>query len=221
MGVVYLAMFSGLLQALGYLIYIRKSLRNEVNPNPTTWFMFAYGTATLTVLELATVGWDLEGNFKIFILPITCAILSLRVAAICCSKGQFKWPKELLSRIAISIDLSLTVAYAIVWYASNDERISQETRDVLTLAFLILTNVSTVVSFVPMVAETWKNPEGEHPLPWSVWCTAYCLLGCVTFAEHGFATVLMVYPVSNAILHGLMGFLAWRTPPGKASLARP
>lgn len=204
------ALLSGLFQALGYLIYIRKSLRNEVNPNPTTWLMFAYGTATLTLLELATVEWDLEGNFLIFILPITCAILSLRVAAICWSKGTLQWPKKPLERIAILMDLALTVAYAVVWMQGEYGNVSEEMKQSLTLAFLVLTNVSAVICFIPIVHETWEDPSGEHPLPWSIWFLAYCMLGYVTYIEHGLKSELMIYPVSNVLLHGLMALLATR-----------
>ncbi len=204
------ALLSGLFQALGYLIYIRKSLRKEVNPNATTWFMFAYGTATLTLLELATVGWDLKGNFLIFILPITCAILSLRVASICWSQGRLQWPEKKIERAALLIDVALTIAYVIVWKLGNDGSITDDFRRTLTLWFLVLTNVSTVVAFTPILKGTWEEPESEHPLAWLIWCAAYCMLGYVTYSEYGIDSELFIYPVSNALLHGLVGLLSLR-----------
>jgi hypothetical protein len=42
-----LSLLSGLLQAAGYVIYVRGSLRHEILPNPTTWLLFAYDTTLL------------------------------------------------------------------------------------------------------------------------------------------------------------------------------
>ena len=49
----YLGLLAGLLQLVGYLLYVRDE---EIEPNPVTWLMFAYGTMLLTVLE-----WDRAG----------------------------------------------------------------------------------------------------------------------------------------------------------------
>lgn len=210
-----LALLSGLFQALGYLVYIRKSLRHEVEPNPTTWFMFAYGTAMLAVLE-----WDRNADFTLLILPITCALLSLRVAAICWSQGRLKWPDSWLERFAFLMDLSLTVAYISMWLTSRYGAITSADRNLLVLVFLVLTNASTIVSFIPILGGTWDNPRKEHPLPWSIWCFAYCTLGYVTYLEHGVWSEFMIYPVSNALLHGLMGVFALRRY-GTAAPRRP
>ncbi len=200
-----LALLSGLFQALGYIVYIRKSLRHEVEPNPSTWFMFAYGTAMLTVLE-----YDRDADFTLLVLPITCAFLSLRVAAICWSQGRLKWPKRWLDRSAFLIDLTLTAAYISVWMATKDGRISEEQHVLLVLSFLALTNASTAVSFIPILGGAWEEPKNEHPLPWFIWTTAYCTLGYVTYLEYGIWTEFMVYPASNALLHGLVGLFAIR-----------
>lgn len=200
-----LALLSGLFQALGYLIYIRKSLRKEVTPNPSTWLMFAYGTATLTLLE-----WDRSANWMILILPVTCALLSIRVATICFSQGKLSVPKEWGDRIAFVMDVLLTVAYISVWVASQQEVVTEEQRQELVLWFLVLTNVSTLVSFIPLLGGVLRDPSTEHPWPWIVWATAYSMLGYVTFSQYGLCSVFMLYPASNIVLHGSVGLLALR-----------
>ncbi len=196
---------SGLIQALGYLVYIRKSLRHEVEPNATTWFMFAYGTAMLTVLE-----WDHDANWTMLLLPIVCAVLSIRVAVICLSQGELKWPESWWDRGAFLMDVSLTIAYISVWAASREAYITEAQREVLVLTFLVLSNTSTIVSFVPILRGTAKDPHKEHPLPWFIWTTAYGCLGYVTYHEVGPFSVFMLYPVTGVLLHSLVGFLAMR-----------
>lgn len=200
-----LAVVSGLLQALGYTVYIWKSLRKEVNPNPTTWLMFGYGTALLTVLE-----WDRNARWELLVLPIICAVLSVAVAAICYFRGTLRWPNEPYSRAAFGTDIALTVGYVSVGLASLLSFVSEDERKLLALTFLILSNASTVVSFVPIVKETWDDPSQEHPLAWTIWTLAYATLGYVTFREEGAWTEFMIYPISCALLHGLVGALAFR-----------
>ncbi len=206
------ALFSGLLQALGYLVYIQKSLRHEVEPNPTTWFMFAYGTATLTVLE-----WDHQADWLVLILPVTCAILSLRVAAICLSQGKLKWPTSWLDRTAFLMDVSLTLAYITVWLANQKAFITESEHQALVLLFLILSNSSTLVSFIPIIRGTIKSPRNEHPLPWFIWMCAYSTLGYVTVSKYGLVSVFTIYPAMNAVLHGLVGLFALRRFAGKST----
>lgn len=199
------AILSGLFQALGYLVYIQKSLRKEIEPNPSTWLMFAYGTATLTVLE-----WDRNASWDLLILPIVCSILSLRIAFICFRHGKIRMPEHWMDRAAFGIDLLLTAAYIWVWWSAQSSVITETTRDTLVLAFLLCSNASTIVSFIPLLRDARENPEHEHPLPWLIWTTAYCMLGYVTWLQHGWWHEFMVYPASNAFLHGLVCVFALR-----------
>lgn len=209
-----LACASGLLQALGYLVYIRKSLSKEIEPNPTTWLMFAYGTALLTVLE-----WDRDAQWPLLVLPAVCALLSIRVTFLCWRNGKLKWPESWVDRFAFLTDLLLTVAYVSVWYASSHQVISEQEREALVIAFLLCSNASTVISFIPLMREARKNPEHEHPLPWTIWSSAYGTLAVATILEEGWQTELLIYPATNMLLHGFVAILAL-TPKKKHSIAR-
>lgn len=206
MQIEYLAVIPGLLQALGYFIYIRKSLRSEVEPNATTWMMFAYGTAFLTILE-----WDSNASFAVLILPVVCALSSLIVVAVICVKhGRPHWPTAWQDKVALCVDLLLTAVYVGAGLAQKSGLLSEHVREVCVLVLLVASNTSTIVSFVPLVRETLESPGHEHYLPWSVWSTAYFSLALVTYQQYGMWSVFMIYPASNAMLHGYVGFLASR-----------
>ena len=204
--VLQIAVAAGLVQALGYLVYFSKSLRHEIEPNPSTWFMFAYGTAMLTILE-----WDRSAPFELLLLPIVCATLSIGIALICMKRGKLRWPKHWIDRFAFLIDLSLTIAYIWVWFSAGNETITEIQREQFVLLFLVLSNASTAVSFVPLLRETAKDPKQEHPLPWLIWTFAYGTLGYATHATYGLWSEFMIYPASNVLLHGLVCILALRT----------
>lgn len=199
------AIIAGLLQALGYYIYVQKSLRKEVEPNPTTWFMFAYGTVILTVLE-----FDLNADWTLLLLPVVCAVSAMFVALLCLKRGTLRWPLHWMDRSAFLIDLFLTLAYVGVWYAASQDMVSEGERTLLVIVFLVLTNLSTIVEFTPLMKGTLEDPRSEHPLPWFVWTGAYATLGYVTFYESGWTSEFMLYPAINTVLHGFVCILATR-----------
>jgi hypothetical protein len=214
------AILAGLLQALGYLVYMLKSVNGDIVPNPLTWIMFAYGTGILCILE-----FNREASLALLILPVTCAGLSLLVAGFCIQTGMqrstsknplIEWVQDVLSDrvglVALATDVTLTIGYVIVWGASKQGIVSDGVRSTATLLFLILTNASTFVSFVPLVLETVQEPEKEHWLPWVTWCLAYITLGAATIMQDGLEKPeLLLYPTSCAFLHGAIGLLSlWR-----------
>lgn len=205
MSVTTLAIVSGLLQALGYAVYIWKSLKHEIEPNPTTWFMFAYGTATLTLLE-----WDRDASWELLVLPVTCAVLSIFVAFLCWKRGKLVWPSHWMDWSAFGTDVLLTLGYVGIFVATSQDLVTPELKGALVLAFLLVTNLSTIVSFIPLVRGAYEDPSCEHPLPWLIWASAYATLAYLTFRESGLASEFMIYPASNAVLHGSVGILAIR-----------
>ncbi len=214
MQIEYLAFIPGLLQALGYFLYVRKSLRDEVEPNATTWMMFAYGTAFLTILE-----WDSKASWTVLVLPVVCALSSLVVVAVITIKhGRPHWPTAWQDRTALCVDLFLTAVYVGAGMAQKAGFVSEQTREVCVLVLLVASNTSTIVSFVPLVRETIESPENEHFLPWSVWSLAYLSLALVTYQQYGVWSAFMIYPASNALLHGFVGFLASRKTDGNPKL---
>lgn len=203
-----LSIASGLLQMLGYGLYIKKSLSKEIDPNPFTWFMFAYGTTLLTVLE-----FDRGASPFILILPVTCSTCGVYVAYLCWRRGKMSWPEDGFTRAAIVADLSLTVLYLISVLAKASGNLTDEGKSLATLIFLFGSNATTLTSFFPMLKETYKAPWLENWAPWTVWALAYSVLTVTTFIEIGREQVgleMLIYPISCAILHGLVGLFSIR-----------
>lgn len=197
-----LAILAGVLQLCGYVIYIRKTLRHELEPNPSTWLMFAYGTALLTVLEL-----DLGGGLVLLLLPATCALLSIVVAYLCWLRGRIRWPEPLLDKLAFVFDLLLTAGYIAAWWLLWRGSITEDMRDIVTLMFLVCSNATTVTAFLPLLRESYSYPVYEKSSAWLVWTFAYASLGAATVVTAGWLSPLMIYPVSCGILHFMVAVL--------------
>jgi hypothetical protein len=206
-----LGIVSGILQLLGYILYIRNP---DIDPNPVTWFMFAYGTGILAILE-----WDASATLPELFLPITCALFSIYVSYRCWVKSHISdpthfwphdwWPEDSWERWSFISDMAITLGYIAAWALATWAILTPEHKNVAVLAFLFLSNTSTFPSFYPLLRETYLYPEREDSLPWAVWATAYGVLAFVTYMSHGsLFHPLMFYPISNVFLHGLVAWLA-------------
>jgi hypothetical protein len=206
-----LGVIAGVLQVIGYWLYITD---DHIEPNPVTWFMFAYGTALLTLLE-----WDTDATIPELILPAVCSVLAVYVSYQCWKKARLItpsmwwprdwWPDDIVERWSFISDIIITVAYVFAWWLAAYAFISTEHKELAVFLFLFLSNLSTFPSFYPIIKSTYLAPEKEAALPWFTWAAAYALLGVITYATQGnFWNILMFYPVSNAVLHGVVGILA-------------
>ena len=210
----FIGTFAGLFQIGGYYLYIR----NEgIDPNPVTWFMFSYGTALLTALE-----WDKGAEYSVLILPIACSLLSIIVSARCWIKARQVtpniwwphdwWPENNWEKSAFIADALVTIGYVGTWYLASYEIVAIDAKQTAILAFLVLSNISSFFAFYPLLHTTHSNPDRENHYPWLVWTIAYILLSVATWLTSGtFFTILMLYPLSNILLHGVMTVLAKRT----------
>ncbi len=202
---------AGLLQLLGYILYLRNP---DIDPNPVTWFMFAYGTTILTILE-----WDASATFPELILPTVCAVLAVIVSLRCWIKARKLdptrwwpedwWPEDRWERWSFISDIFITIGYISAWAMVAAALLPETYMYVAVLTFLFLSNLSTFPSFYPLLRETYLYPHKEHWAPWTIWTLAYVILGFVTYEVHeNFFHPLMFYPISNAVMHGLVAYLA-------------
>jgi hypothetical protein len=206
-----LAFISGALMLAGYALYIGLSLKHDIEPNPTTWLMFSYGTALLTFFEGDTIlketGW--AAGWPLLVVPIACTIGGIIVACVIRFRQKKRMmPVDRADKVSFYVDLALTLGYIITWTLLAFQLISEEMRGTAVLAFLVLSNLSAVPAFVPIFRSTRKDPRGERALPWLVWTASYATLIIVTYNEVGVWSVLMIYPVLNTVLHGTMASLS-------------
>lgn len=208
-----LGIVSGLLQLLGYVLYLND---DSIEPNPVSWFMFAYGTALLTVME-----WDKNATFAELILPTVCSVLGIYVSFRCWQKSRKLnpkewwprdwWPEDLLEKWSFISDIIITIGYVGAWLLATYALITEEYRVMAVFAFLFLSNLSTIPSFYPILRSTYLYPHKESYAPWLIWAAAYAILGLVTYFTHGeLVHILMMYPVISAVMHALVGLLALR-----------
>ncbi len=208
---------AGLLQFVGYVMYIKDE---HIDPNPVTWFMFAYGTILLTVLE-----WDSDATLAELILPSVCSAMSIYVSYRCWKKARIKnpqqwwprdwWPEDRRDKISFQIDIILTCGYVLAWTLLMADLLAEEQKAWAVLVFLVGSNLTTISSFVPLLRGTFNDPSIERSMPWVVWTLAYVLLIPITFFAQGtFWHELMIYPVLSAVFHGLV---AWYARPQRRS----
>lgn len=201
-----LAVLTVIFQSAGYVVYVRKMLAGEIDENGTTWLMFCYGTALLTALE-----WDRDAGWYLLALPITCSIGSLVVGWLCWKRGKFSWSKtSKLERRCFYIDILLTVGYVSAWVLLASGNLTPSEKDDADLIFLIASNLSTAVAFIPLVRDAWSDGT-EDWMPWGIWTVAYTLLLLLTYEQHGWTSVrwdLQVYPISCIFLHWLVSTIA-------------
>ncbi len=200
---------AGFLHLAGYFVYLRHS---DIEPNPVTWLMFAYGTSLLTLLE-----WDSDASFAELFLPAVCSAMAVWVAFRCWHRARARdatrlfprWPQDWRDRTAFQIDLVLTAFYLAAALMLHTDVIAAQSKDAVVLIFLTAANLTTYSAFFPLLRSVSENPRGERIEPWVIWCGAYSLLGLTTYLHQGeFFTVLIMYPVQSAVLHGLVAYLA-------------
>lgn len=201
-----LAVSSGLAHILGYALYIFKTARYDIHPNPTTWLIFAGDTLLLTILEAAA-----GAEISILILPITCSIGAVIVALLLLQRGRLKWPKSRPDQLVLFISTAIALLYTSLFIAQEIGIVGATYLAVAAIFFLLLTNLNTFIAFVPILREVYADPRSEHAGPWAVWTGAYSLLALVTYFEVGFSPptlILYAYPLSCAALHGAIALLA-------------
>lgn len=212
---------AGLLQLAGYALYIRYQGKEEIEPNPYTWLMFAYGTVLLAFLELDNILVESHGDwmtFSLLLLPFICSLGAIVVFFLIWKRNKVLgrpqniwWPKDMWDQGSLIMDIAITITYMAIWGLSLWALMTTGGREVWAWWLLFFSNVSTFPGFVPMIREVWSEPETEDYRPWLVWALAYAALGYATFVEVGiFWHALMFYPASNAVMHALIGVLAAR-----------
>ena len=129
----YLGLLAGVLQLVGYLLYVRDE---EIEPNPVTWLMFAYGTMLLTMLE-----WDRQASAGELALPLVCSSMAVFVAGRCWWRARRAdpsrywprewWPDDWRDRASFQADLALTARYDVneFWMFKGEGHFIQGTAD--------------------------------------------------------------------------------------------
>lgn len=206
-GFLSLGLIAAAIHLLSHAVYIRQVLANQIQPNATSFLMFAYGSALMTLLE-----WRVGASWPVLALPVSCAVLDFGICLLCLRKPATRGCDR-FEKSAFAIDVVLTVAYVSLATAGSP-------CEGCEVPFLLATNLSSIVGFVPVLRSTWKTPEREQPGPWLIAATAYALLG-LEIVQSGapLTPVLLVYPLLNMVLHLVLVGLTCRRELPTRSLA--
>lgn len=202
MSLILLGSIAALLQSAGYLTYGWKVLRRDIQPNATSWLMFAYGTSLLVLVE-----WDRGASMSLLILPATCAVLSVIIAYYCIRRvKRMWWPEHPLERFSFGLDISLTILYILAWILVDKDIISDASKNSAEVLILVCWNIGVFTAFFPLLRQVYHHPLTEHALPWYIWTVAYALLAYITYLEIGAFNELMLYPLSHMTVHAIVAF---------------
>lgn len=217
------------LLVLGYVFFIHgfsKPGSKANTPNPATWFMFAYGTLLLTWMEK-----DRGADLAILYQPFVECIVIVATTFLVLRKSKWKFFEDAFEFTAFLIDLILTFFYIGTWIIYRNGHMDEASRQGIVSLMLVITNIGTLVSFIPTFRSVRKKPGSESAAAWLTWSAAYALLSVTTFFnilgynEIDFSNLivdprllfehqeLLIYPVSNCLWHFLVGFWALRRRP--------
>jgi hypothetical protein len=184
-----LGALAGLVQLAGYWQYHWAMSHDEHKPNTASWFMWGVGGVTELIVYMALV----EDRAK-EILPAVCAVVVvitfLRV-----------WWREGVLRLdrwdwtVVLID-SAVVAF---WFLTKNP-----------YAANVFLGIDMILSFLPILKSTRKDPCSENPVPWRTWTIAYSVLTLVVILQWQNAWEL-IYPVIYLVLHAAVWQLSART----------
>ena len=126
----YLGLLAGVLQLVGYLLYVRDE---EIEPNPVTWLMFAYGTMLLTFSSgtarrrpgaRAPRRLQQHGALRGGSLLASCA-----PGGILAVWPQEWWPDDWRDRASFQADLALTALYLAAAALTSSRWIGEGARE--------------------------------------------------------------------------------------------
>ena len=177
-----LGFLSATIFTLGYLPYIISVLKNKSKPHPMTWVLFAFlGGAALFFTVKAGAHETLPFALFNFLMPLILALLSLKYW-----QGSF----SRFDYVCLGFSLLAIITYIIFHNASFS----------LTLNIL-----GDIFAYLPTLAKTYKDPESENVLPWSLFAIGSALT--VIAAIPNFTYAIVVYPAYLAVSDIVMALL--------------
>ncbi len=161
---------------------MRNAFSGSIRPNPASWSIWAFAS----ILNLISYA-EMTGDWPKVILPAACSVMNMITFLACLFKGRLRKLKTIEWTILI-----FDAAIVLFWWFSKS-----------ALYANLLLQVSSLISFLPLIFDVWKKPSIEKPMPWLLWTVGYMLL---------FSIVLLrwekwedaVYPLLCLILHGIV-----------------
>jgi hypothetical protein len=180
-----IAITACVLQIAGHIKYNKQS---GIEPNVASWTIWGI-TSIIDTWNYSVMTGDWQKN----ILSITCSLCCLITWVICLFRHR-------LSKFKLEHVLSLVICALamVIWHKYGDVKDSN-----------MILQLDNFVSFTPIIWAVWRRPSDEHPAAWMLWTASYTLGIIVVLMRYQQWQDLM-YPVSCAILHFIVGSLSKR-----------
>lgn len=170
-----LGVAAGVIQLTGYIVYLKVTKQ----ANTGSWAIWTFGA----ILDLVSY-IVLTGDWVKNILPAVCAFACIYTFGYMLWKRRFGSP-DAVDWTFFVLDSVITV----VWWRWA------------TVVFAnLLYQVSTLLSFVPMIRGQLRGTEKEHPFPWFIWTLAYGLF-TASVALRLERWEELAYPVVHVVTH--------------------
>lgn len=182
--------FAAIVQVTGYGFYLRGMLQHKITPNSTSWLLWAVGSSVSLIIYSRVTS-----DFALLALPIACAASSIAIVAVAIRRGQMGRP----DRVDLCIG-ALDIAVLGVWFVAGT-----------TWAYVALL-LDIVITHLPILRSTRKNPEGEIAMPWFIWTSAYLLMLVAAILRQQDRDTFM-FPLVLATVSGAVWLLAYRGKP--------
>jgi hypothetical protein len=170
-----LGIIAGIIGLAGYIPYIISIIKGETKPNKASWFIWT------VVGGLLAFSYAAEGDINAIWVPIGYFVGPLIVAILSLKYGYSTW--SMVDKICIVI----AVISIIPWWLSHDATIT-----------LLINLIIDFMGAIPTVIKTYREPETEDFLAWTMFFIANTLLIIVVDVWN----VSALYPVYLFFLAG-------------------
>ncbi len=171
-----IAIVAVVLQIIGHVQYNREP---DIKPNLTSWTIWGL-TSLIDTLNYV----DLTGDWQKNLLSITCSVCCLITWFLLLFRGKFSIPK-----LKDYISLGMSALAIFLWKNFG-----------LVRASSVLLQADNIISFIPIIATTWIDPDSERPHAW-IWWTASYGLGTLVVLLRMNDWVELMFPLSCFVLH--------------------
>lgn len=170
--------------------YNRKAVNKESAPSKATWALWVF-TSILNAFSYTSLSGDLVKATVGIVDAFACTVTFFVVLRY---HGTTKLTRN--EKIALAIGLTALGAWYLFRQAFYANAILQ---------------VAVIVSFMPPILHTWKEPWCEPKTPWFLWTLVYISNFVLVLVRHK-SWHDLVYPVNYIVLHGAVWLLAARAP---------
>lgn len=185
----YFGVAASVVQLMGYAVYNKHLSKSENTGNGASWAIWTFGSIlNLILYKDLTHDWAKEA------LPFACSIG-------CILTFVHIWRKNGMGGLEKSDwwILILDCTIVLYWVVTSNSEAS------------LLYQISTIISFIPIIRGLLKGKDRERPLAWGVWTTAYGLMVCAVFLRWE-KWQDIVYPAVCFILHFAVAIISCVTP---------